>query len=593
MDDKRTAFAILLIIVVVMVYSEVILSPYTRRGQPATPPTATSQASAGEPSAVSQDMPSSKASTADSLPQSTLPPPGHPTPAELKAHPQTTIETSKVLIAISHLGARLAACKLKDYRAHLAQDTPLDLVSTAEGTPLPLALYSGGFSDEHSVYTLKAVSGGLSPENSHFNLAAGQELVLNFAGRLPDNREVNKIFTFSGDSYLFKVKARLEKPAADGSSVWLEWTHYLHDPMSTDRLDPLHFTALYDDNKVRHKNPQEIIKESANGRGLTTETLKKVYLSNPFAALWGAFDDKYFAAILIPAVQGQNLVWGFDNTTMLFRARGSEWGGEFSVFVGPKQYQVLRALNLQLERSIDLGFFAFLAYPMLLALRFFNQLLNNYGLAIVLLTLTVRALFLPLNQASLKSMQAMQELQPEIKALRERIKDPNLLNQEMLSLYKKRGVNPMGGCLPIVIQIPVFFGLYSALANAIELRHAPFALWINDLSAPERLTIAGINFPVMTLLMGAIMFLQQYLTPNPSMDPAQRKTMLIVSLIFPVMFLVYPFPAGLALYILVSTTIGVIQQAYLKEAKGTGPLRATAIGSVAIFLVAFILTKIK
>jgi YidC/Oxa1 family membrane protein insertase len=186
-------------------------------------------------------------------------------------------------------------------------------------------------------------------------------------------------------------------------------------------------------------------------------------------------------------------------------------------------------------------------------------------------------------------MKAMQDIQPEIKVLRERVKDPTELNQETLALYKKRGVNPVGGCLPMMLQIPVFLGLYNALLNAMELRHAPFALWITDLASPERLEIFGIGVPVMILIMGVTMFVQQWTTPTTA-DPAQKKAMMLMPFMFTGMFIIFPFPSGLVLYWLVNNLISIVQQVYLRGSSKASPLQATIIASVAIFGLGYIVT---
>ena len=218
--------------------------------------------------------------------------------------------------------------------------------------------------------------------------------------------------------------------------------------------------------------------------------------------------------------------------------------------------------------------------------------MHNYGLAIIALTLIVKTVMLPLSKASFESMRKMQEVQPEIKALRERIKDATQLNQETFALYKRRGINPMGGCFPIAIQIPVFLGLYQALLNALELRHAPFALWITDLSAPEKLELFGVGVPVMVLLMAASMIIQQWTTPNPSADPAQQKMMMFMPLIFAGMFIIYPMPAGLVLYWLVNNIISITQQMYMRNTKRGSVYTGTLIASLLIFGAGYILTLI-
>jgi YidC/Oxa1 family membrane protein insertase len=271
----------------------------------------------------------------------------------------------------------------------------------------------------------------------------------------------------------------------------------------------------------------------------------------------------------------------------------SSTGGRFHIYVGPKDYKTLESIaNFNLERTIDLGWFAFLALPLLWLLRSLYALFGNYGLAIIGLTLLVKAALLPLSKASFASAKKMQDLQPEIKALKERVKDPNQLNQEMFALYKRKGVNPMGGCFPVLIQIPVFLGLYNALLNAIELRHAPFAGWIRDLSAPESLHLFGIGVPVMVLLMAASMVYQTWTTPNPSADPNQQKMMMIMPLVFAGMFIIFPMPAGLVLYWLVNNIISIVQQLYMRSATKGSVYMATVVASVAIFGFGYVLTMI-
>jgi YidC/Oxa1 family membrane protein insertase len=230
----------------------------------------------------------------------------------------------------------------------------------------------------------------------------------------------------------------------------------------------------------------------------------------------------------------------------------------FKVFLGPKSREVLADAGFELRRTLDFGWFWFIAIPMLYALRLLHRMTGNYGVDIILLTGLVRAATIPLTQKSFRSMKEMQKLQPQLKRIQEQYKDDQTkLQKEMMDLYKRHGVNPFSGCAPMVLQIPIFVGLYNALLHAIELRHAPFALWITDLSAPERLTVAGLAIPVLTILMGGTMILQQWLTPQQG-DPTQRQMMMIMPVVFTFMFL--NFPSGLVLYWLVSNVLGITQQ---------------------------------
>jgi len=183
---------------------------------------------------------------------------------------------------------------------------------------------------------------------------------------------------------------------------------------------------------------------------------------------------------------------------------------------------------------------------------------GNYGVDIILLTGLVRLATIPLTQKSFRSMKEMQKLQPQLKRLQQQYKDDQTrLQKEMMELYQRHKVNPFSGCAPMILQIPIFVGLYNALLHAIELRHAPFALWITDLSAPERLMIAGLGIPVLTILMGGTMILQQWLTPAQG-DPTQRQMMMVMPIVFTFMFI--NFPSGLVLYWLVSNVLGIAQQ---------------------------------
>ncbi|RME57431.1 MAG: membrane protein insertase YidC, partial [Candidatus Dadabacteria bacterium] len=259
--------------------------------------------------------------------------------------------------------------------------------------------------------------------------------------------------------------------------------------------------------------------------------------------------------------------------------------------IGPKKYEELTAYNYELKRTINLGIFAFIAYPILVVMKFIHFVFGNWGVAIIILTLLIKLVFYPLTKASYESMQKIKEIQPEIQALKERIEDQNTLHQEILKLYREKGVNPLGGCLPSLIQLPVFFGLFSALRNAIELRHAPYALWIKDLSAPQRLYVGSFGIPVLALIMGAAMLAQQKIMPS-SADPQQKKIGLFMTIFFVAMFILYPFPSGLALYMIVNFTMSLFQQYLMTVEKDISIFKALLMASGGIFLIGYLLTLI-
>jgi YidC/Oxa1 family membrane protein insertase len=229
---------------------------------------------------------------------------------------------------------------------------------------------------------------------------------------------------------------------------------------------------------------------------------------------------------------------------------------DYLLFFGPKDQELLKAANHQLERAVYFGWFDMLAKPLLYVLVFFYGFLKNYGLAIILLTIIIKLLFWPLTHKSYASMKAMQKLQPEMQKLREKFKsDKERLNKELMELYKKHSVNPLGGCLPMLVQIPVFFALYKVLLDSIALRQAPFMLWLTDLSAKD-------PYYITPLLMGASMFVQQKMTPT-SADPMQAKIFMFMPVVFTFLFL--NFPSGLVIYWLVNNLLTIAQQYYINR----------------------------
>jgi YidC/Oxa1 family membrane protein insertase len=276
--------------------------------------------------------------------------------------------------------------------------------------------------------------------------------------------------------------------------------------------------------------------------------------------LWAGFSSRYFVSLVVSENGFEKVtsgpVWGVPAVTVEEQLEGGS--ASFKILLGPKDPEMLRAAGDHLDRAIDFGWFWFIAIPLLHLLRFFDAILGNYGVAIILLTVLVKAATIPLTRAQYRSMQKMQQIQPHLEKLRERYKDDaSGMQREMMDLYKRHGVNPFSGCVPMVLQIPIFVGLYNALLNAIELRHAPFVGWITDLSAPDRLVIAGIGIPVLVIVMGASMLAQQWMTPMQG-DPTQRRMMMFMPVVFTAMFL--NFPSGLVLYWLVNNVISIGQQ---------------------------------
>ena len=311
---------------------------------------------------------------------------------------------------------------------------------------------------------------------------------------------------------------------------------------------------------------------------------------------WMGITDKYWLASLVPDQQSElvanfrhYLADGEDRYQVDYLrpamtvAPGQTVEVTDRLFAGAKEVNLLDAYANEygiplFDRAVDFGWFYFLTKPIFHMLHFFYQLLGNYGLAILLLTLLVKLVFFPLANKSYRAMSKMKKLQPEMMRLREQFSDDKMrMNQELMALYKKEQVNPMSGCLPIVVQIPVFFALYKVLFVSIEMRHAPFFGWIQDLSAPDPTSVfnlfglvpwdppAFLMIGIWPLLMGATMLLQTKLNPQPA-DPMQAKVMMFLPLMF--IFLFATFPAGLVIYWTWNNVLSIAQQWVIMKRMG-------------------------
>ncbi len=264
---------------------------------------------------------------------------------------------------------------------------------------------------------------------------------------------------------------------------------------------------------------------------------------------WIALEDKYFCIALY---NNNYLNGGFKeiNTDKYIYVNLDTKNSIFA-YAGPKSSSIISSYNDKLDRIIRFGTFGFIGKPLLYVLKYLYSIVGNYGLAIILLTFLIRLIFYPLTYKSFKSMKEMSNLQPQLKELQLKYKGkPELLNKSTMELYKKHKVNPLGGCLPIIIQIPVFIALYNVLLNAIELRNAPFIFWITDLSAKD-------PYYITPIIMGLTMFIQQKLSPS-TLDPMQAKIMLFLPIIFTIMFM--GFPSGLVIYWIANNVFTIIQQ---------------------------------
>jgi YidC/Oxa1 family membrane protein insertase len=461
------------------------------------------------------------------------------------------IQTDLYEAILSSRGARLISFKLKRYRATTARDSPY-YEAIRRGVRMPIGLIigqgDGVTSDADIDYNSDA-----PPETQLTSDAAKVRLV----GQTSSGIKLEKTFIFRPSTYVFEVTAGATMPTGSPPGS-----------LGLTISQPLTELPGYRD------YPE--IQADVQGKPLTEQekAVQKGVAPVSGTITYAGFGDRYFLAAFMPSQPATgtlavNYLDGEADAELSFSGTN-----EIStrVYIGPKSLESLEAADPALSKAIDLGFWGVIALPFLRLLKLFYRVVPNYGIAIILLTIVVRLLTLPMSIRGQRSMMKMQRLQPQVERIREKFKDDSeRLNREMMDLYKRNHVNPLGGCLPMLVQFPVFIGLYQALLNAVDLRHARFFGWIRDLSAPDCLHIAGFpqipfttcsGIPVLVALMTVSTFVQQWMMPKQP-DPSQQKMMMFMPLVFSVIFL--QLPAGLSLYYFASNMLGIAQQFVLNR----------------------------
>lgn len=520
--DKRTLLAIVLALIVLVLYQYLVPSP--------KPPKMEEQK-------VEKDVP--QATKTKEEKEKTPPKAKRPLPAEVIEEKLIHIDTELYRAILTNKGAVIKSLALKRYTDK--DKIPVQLLLTKEPSILPLSILPAGDSQEINKGVLK---GTYKVDTAKVILGKdrGKETVT-FFYQDSSGASVKKTLTFYSNDYRIDLKI-LTEGITGGYTLSMGQDFGIFEPKEGyGHVGPV---SRIDGNNITSNRDK--IKEPLNYKGNIA---------------WTALEDKYFTAALAPVSKVDGVVVNKIGDSVTTGLTVMSQDGEFILYAGPKEYDRLKTLKVGLEEIIDYGWFPLgrtgnklLALPFFRLLKLFYGFLNNYGLAIILLTMLVRIVFIPLTNKSQKSMKAMQALAPKINELREKHKkDPQRMNKEIMGLYKKHKVNPMGGCLPMLLQLPIFIALYNVLMYAIELRGAPFYLWIRDLSSKD-------PFYVFPIVMGISMFIQQKMTPT-SADPMQSKIMMFLPVIFTFMFL--NLPSGLVLYWLVNNILSIAQQYYINK----------------------------
>ena len=449
-----------------------------------------------------------------------------------------TVETDLVRVELSNLGGVIRSWELKRYNTAPPEVKPVQLVYQGGKFKGPLSLtvanadvdkmFREGLYNIEKDFTKLDAAHPIGHVTMRFHNAAAQI-------------GVEKRLTFHHDSYLVDMSFAIEGMTESydiglGTNFGIvEWG---------DGFIGLIGSASQVDNKVEKETPEKELERKGTVQ-------------------WVALQDKYFLSVLMPKEGAAALAKTEDPKVVSAGVRMAASGAASSValqlYAGPKEYDILRSLDAGLEDMIDFGWFIYgswtivksVAKPIFYVLRFIHDYVGNYGVTIILLTCMIKLLFVPLQYKSYKSMKMMRAIQPKIKEVQEKYKgDRDRLNKELMKLYRDQKVNPLGGFLPMFLQMPVFISLFNVLYMTIDLRQAPFMLWVHDLSVQD-------PFYVLPVLMGVTMFIQQKITPN-TMDPTQAKIMLVLPI--GMTFLFINFPAGLVLYWLTNNTLTITQQ---------------------------------
>ena len=495
--------------------SEQKLAPAHVEGQNSSPPGVTTPTQSGQKSNAPSSAP------APSIMEQTV-----------------TVETDLVRIGLSNRGGVIQSLELKRYHTSPPDVKPVQLVYQGGKFKGPLSITVANPDID------KTFREGLYRIEKDFtNLDAGHpvgHVTMQFQDPVT-HLGVEKRLTFHHDSYMVDVAVSIEginEPYEIGLGTnfgIVEWG---------DGFIGLIGSASRVDDKIDKDTPE-----------------KELELKG--SVQWVALQDKYFISVMMPkqgeAVLVKTEVPKVVSAGVRMPASGAASSVALQLYAGPKEYDTLRSLNVGLEDMIDFGWFIYgswtfvkaVAKPIFYVLRFIHDYIPNYGITIILLTVGIKLLFVPLQYKSYKSMKMMKAIQPKIAAVQEKYKgDRDRLNKELMKLYREQKVNPLGGILPMFLQMPVFIALFNVLYMSIDLRQAPFMLWVTDLSVQD-------PFYVLPIIMGATMFIQQKITPN-TMDPTQAKIMLILPI--GMTFLFINFPAGLVLYWMTNNILTITQQ---------------------------------
>lgn len=472
-----------------------------------------------------------------------------PTVSKLKSDKRIHVRTDVFDIEINTVGGDLRRADLLKYPVEVDKpDDPFSLMKDGDEVFLAQSalIGVGGSSapNHHQVFTT---------EKESYQLDEGVDsLEVRLNWQSPEGVSIDKIYTFHRGSYVIDVAFEVKNGSGE------PWQGHMYRQLQ--RSEPADSGSMF----MKTYTGGVIYTEEEKYEKVEFDDMRESNLNLSTKGGWAAMIQHYFLGAWIPpkdetanyyskAPESNRFVLGMVGPAQEVDT-GSSGKLQARLYVGPKLQDHLQEVAEGLERTVDYGILTVLSEPLFWILKQIHNIVGNWGWAIIIITIMLKALFYKLSETSYKSMANMRKLQPRLQQLKERYGDDRQkLNEAMMRMYKEEKINPLGGCLPILVQIPVFIALYWMLLESVEMRQAPFMLWINDLSSPD-------PYFVLPVLMGITMLIQHKLNPTP-LDPIQARVMMILPIAFTVFFLF--FPAGLVLYWVVNNTLSIAQQWYI------------------------------
>jgi YidC/Oxa1 family membrane protein insertase len=577
MDNVRLILIMILLFLGLMIYqawqkdyatppayvgagAEGLSSPATTPTPPLTP-SATEGAAVAQASAV-PDVPTIRGDDLPGLARSG---------ADMPSSGRIRVDTDVFSVEIDLYGGDVRVARLPHYPVSI--DKPEQpFIFMNDNAPHIFVAQSGLLSDnEEHAPTHRAL---YHAAHTHYTLAADQDSVrVPLTWRNDNGIEVTKVYEFKRGDYAIKVSHRIDNHSVNS------WNARLYGQLRRTAVVPGANDSMFIYTYLGGALSSPTSRYEKIGFDDISSGILDKEQRQPWADGWLAMLQHYFVAAIIPTstdefsyysrhlkTEGQYVLGLYSLPFSI--APGNTLENSFTLYVGPKVQERLAALAPSLDLTVDYGILWFIAQPLFWVLEIFYSMFGNWGWAIIALTILIKILFFYPSAISYRAMANMRKLQPRLLALKERYADDkSALNQAMMDLYRTEKINPLGGCLPVLIQIPVFIALYWVLLESVELRQAPFMLWIKDMSSAD-------PYFILPLIMGATMIIQQKLNPAP-LDPVQQKIMMILPIVFTVFFAF--FPAGLVLYWVVNNILSIAQQWYI-TVKITGGLTESKSG---------------